>query len=91
MWRVILAAAAGFPFRPTNGNLFLINQIGNFHNFCFAIPRKNRKIGTLFMISYIRNVAITEINTINENCPATPMGNFKTKKLATIKIGIWRM
>ena len=29
-----------------------------------------------------------EINTINKNCPATPVGNFKAKKPATTKIGI---
>ena len=53
--------------------------------------KKNRKTGILFTISYPKNVAIDEINTINKNCPAVPTGNFKAKKPATTRIGIWRM
>ncbi len=67
------------------------NQREHFYTFGFGIPRKKRKTGILFTISYIKNVAIMEINTINKNCPATPVGNFKAKKPATTKIGIWRM
>lgn len=67
------------------------NQKEHFYNFCFVIPRKKRKTGTLLTISYIKNVAINEINTINKNCPATPTGNFKAKKPTTTRIGIWRM
>lgn len=43
------------------------------------------------MISYTKNVSANEINTINENCPAIPMGNFNTKNPVTTKIDIWIM
>ena len=66
----------------------LIRYSRFFHTFGFVIPRQNRKTGTLFMISYIKNVSINEINTINKNCPATPTGNFKTKKPITTRTGI---
>ena len=59
-----------------------------FHNFRSTIPRKNHKTGILFTISYIKNVVANEINTINKNCPATPIGNFNTKNPVTTKAGI---
>lgn len=54
----------------------------------FTIPRKNRKTGILFTISYSKNVAANEISTINEICPATPIGNLNMKNPATTSIGI---
>ena len=68
-----------------------IHSMKHFHNFSFVIPRKNRKTGILFTISYIKHVATNEINTINKNCPATPIDNCKAKKPTTTRIGIWRM
>lgn len=68
-----------------------VNSHEHFHNSYFVIPIKNRKTGILFTISYIKNVAINEINAINKNFIATPIGNFKTKKPATTRIGICRM
>ena len=78
-------------FRPDKLEVVYSNKQKQFHNSCFFIPRKNRKTGILFTISYMKNVTINEINTINKNCPATPIDNFKAKKPTTTRIGIWRM
>lgn len=56
-----------------------LKQRDHVYDFRFFIPRKKRKTGTLFTISYIKNVAISEIHTIHKNCPATPPGNFRIK------------
>lgn len=78
-------------FISASCNLFIQINESIFILSASAFREKKRKTDILFTISYIKNVAIMEINTINKNCPATPVGNFKAKKPATTKIGIWRM